>query len=48
MQTFLDGRELAYEKRLADGAAAENGPKNCSSEAVAPTAASSFLGPPVG
>jgi transposase InsO family protein len=38
MQTFLDGRELAYEKRLADGDAAENGPQNCSSEAVAPAA----------
>ena len=38
MQTFLDGRELAYEKRIADGAAAENGPQNCLSEAMAPAA----------
>jgi transposase InsO family protein len=38
MQTFLDARELAYEKRLADGAAAENGPPNCPSEAVASAA----------
>jgi hypothetical protein len=34
MQTFLDARELAYEKRLAAGAAAENGPQIGSSEAV--------------
>ena len=38
MQTLLDARELAYEKRLAAGVAAENGPSNCSSEAVAPAA----------
>ena len=38
MQTFLDTRELAYEKRLAAGAAAENGPPICSSEAVATAA----------
>jgi transposase InsO family protein len=38
MQTFLDGRELAYEKRLDDGVAAENGLLICSSEAVAPAA----------
>jgi hypothetical protein len=29
---FLDARELAYKKRLAAGAVAENGPKICSSE----------------
>ncbi len=34
MQTFLDAREVAYEKRLAAGAAAENGPPNGSSEAA--------------
>ena len=38
MQTFLDARELAYEKRLAIGTAAENGPQTCSSEAVATAA----------
>lgn len=38
LQTFLDARELAWEKRLADGATAENGPKICSSEAAAPAA----------
>ena len=27
MQTFLDAQELAYEKRLADGTAAESGPQ---------------------
>ena len=35
MQTFLDARELAYEKRLAADAAAENGPQIGSSEAAA-------------
>ncbi len=34
MQTFLDARILAYEKRLAADADAENGPPNCSSEAA--------------
>jgi transposase InsO family protein len=34
MQTFLDARELAYEKRLAAGAGAENGPPIGSSEEV--------------
>jgi transposase InsO family protein len=34
MQTFLDARELAYEKRLAASAVAENGPPNGSSEAA--------------
>lgn len=38
LQTFLDARELAYEKRLAAGAAAENGPQICSSEAAATAA----------
>ena len=39
MQTFLDALELTYEKRIAAGAAAENGPPISSSEA-AMTAAS--------
>jgi transposase InsO family protein len=34
MQTFLDAQELAYEKRLADGTAAEKRLQICSSEAV--------------
>jgi hypothetical protein len=38
MQTFLDARELAYGKRLADGAAAENGFQIGPAEAVAPVA----------
>jgi len=37
LQTFLDAREVAWEKRLA-GAAAENGPNMCSLEAAAPAA----------
>jgi hypothetical protein len=38
IQTFLGARELAYEKRLAAGTAAENGPIICSSEAAATAA----------
>lgn len=34
MQTFLDAREMAYEKRLAAGTAAEHGPQIGSSEAA--------------
>lgn len=34
MQTFLDALEMAYEKRLAAGAGAENGPQIGSSEAA--------------